>query len=130
MLHTFPFNLCYAFEPNKLKSGFPSKRPYSEAEDQLFVERWFAVCTTCTKELTYCLKHVRRLINSRYSQTCVQRPPLGPQKSVHCSKVKTKWSLFTVCSYKIAISFVKLGLKLAIVDRWSLFRGGRKHRFD
>jgi hypothetical protein len=60
-----------------------------------------------------------------YSQTCVQRPPLGLKKSGRCSKVKAKWSLFTVCSYKTAISFVKLGLKMAVVDRWPLFRGGR-----
>jgi hypothetical protein len=50
---------------------------------------------------------------------------LGTQKSGCCSKVRTKWSLFTVCSYKIAISFVKLGLKVAVVDMWPLFRGGR-----
>ena len=33
-------------------------------------------------------------------------------------------SLFAVYSYKIAISFGKLWLNLAVVDRWPLFRGG------
>ncbi len=63
--------------------------------------------------------------HTMYSQTCVQRPPLGLEKSGLCSKVKAKWSLFTVYSYKISISFENLGLKLAVVDRWPLFRGGR-----
>ena len=49
-------------------------------------------------------------------QTCVQWPPLGLIKSGRYSKV----ALLTVCSYKIAINFGKLGLRLAVVDRWSL----------
>jgi hypothetical protein len=48
---------------------------------------------------------------------------LGTQKK--WPKVKANRSLFTVYFYKIAISFGKLGLKLAVVDRWPLFRGGR-----
>ncbi len=61
---------------------------------------------------------------STYSQTCVQRPPLGLKQSGRCSKVKAKWLLFTVYSNKIAISFEKLGIKLAIADRWPLQTGG------
>jgi hypothetical protein len=56
-----------------------------------------------------------------YSQTCVQRPPLG-LKTVQW--LRQRWSLFKVYSYKIDISLGKFRLKLAIVDRWSLFRGG------
>jgi hypothetical protein len=69
----------------------------------------------------------KKLFKKKYvhSQNCVQRPPLGLKKSGRYSKVKAKWSLFTVYSYKIAISFVNLGLKLAVEDRWPLSRGGR-----
>ncbi len=38
--------------------------------------------------------------------------------------VGQKWSLFTVYSYKTAIRFGKLGLRLVVVNRWLLFRGG------
>jgi hypothetical protein len=55
-----------------------------------------------------------------YSQTCVQRPSLGLKKVA----VVQRRSLFTVCSYKIVISFGYLGIRLVLVDRWLLFRGG------
>jgi hypothetical protein len=51
-----------------------------------------------------------------YSQTCAQRPPLGLQKAV----VFQRWSLITVCSYKIAINFGKLVIRLVVVDGWFL----------
>jgi hypothetical protein len=35
-----------------------------------------------------------------------------------------RWMLVAGYSYKIAISFGKLGIRLAIVYRWLLFRGG------
>jgi hypothetical protein len=38
--------------------------------------------------------------------------------------VVKRWSVLTVCSYKIAINFGKLEIRLVIVDRWPLFRGG------
>ncbi len=52
-----------------------------------------------------------------YSRTCVQRPPLGLKKVA----VGQGGSLFTVYSYKNAISLGKLGSRLVIVDsgRWS-----------
>jgi hypothetical protein len=37
---------------------------------------------------------------------------------------KKWWSLFAPYSYKIASSFEKLGLNMAVADRWSFFRGG------
>jgi hypothetical protein len=39
-----------------------------------------------------------------------------------------RWFLFAFYSHKPAISFGRLGLKLEVVDKWSLFRDGR--RFD
>jgi hypothetical protein len=32
--------------------------------------------------------------------------------------------LLTGCSSKVAINFRIMGIRLVIVDRWSLFRGG------
>ena len=65
-----------------------------------------------------------------YSQTCVQGPGLGPQKSVRCSKGGR-------CSkvdqkYQVNLLMVQQGrgIRLVVVDRWPLFRGGRQHRFN
>ncbi len=47
-----------------------------------------------------------------------------------------KWPLYRVgrslqvFSIKIGIKSSLAGLRLAVVDRWPLFRGGRYHRFD
>jgi hypothetical protein len=56
------------------------------------------------------------ILSCRYSQTCLQRPPLGPQKSNVVQRLRHRWPLFTVYYYKI---LEKLGLS------WPLFRGGR-----
>jgi hypothetical protein len=40
------------------------------------------------------------------------------------------WSLFLGFSSKININFRLMGFRLFVVDRWSIFRGGRKHRFN
>jgi len=36
-----------------------------------------------------------------------------------------KWSLFKGCSLNFTISIEILGIRLAVVNRWPLFRGGR-----
>jgi hypothetical protein len=36
-----------------------------------------------------------------------------------------KWLLCTGCSYKIGIKFEKSGIRLVVVERLLLFRGGR-----
>jgi hypothetical protein len=53
-----------------------------------------------------------------YSQTCVQRP----LKKV---AIVQNWLLFRRRSLKITKNIKKLGITLAVVDRWALFRGGR-----
>ncbi len=62
----------------------------------------------------------------KYSQTCVQRSPMGP--------VVDKWSLFRgyLCHiYMLLYISSEWGLKMIVVsDRWSLFEGGRWLRFD
>ncbi len=50
-------------------------------------------------------------------------PTVGTQKSGFFQK----WLLFRGWALK---NTIKLGITLAIVDRWPLFRGGCKHRFD
>jgi hypothetical protein len=56
-----------------------------------------------------------------YSQTCVQQPPLGPEKRGRYAegcmiKISGKWaSCWPLWLY---------GFRLAVVDRWPLFRGG------
>jgi hypothetical protein len=52
----------------------------------------------------------------QYSQTCVQRPPLGLKKVA----IFQKW----LWSLKITINLETLGITLAVVERWPLFRGG------
>ena len=53
-----------------------------------------------------------------YSQTCIQRPPLGPEKC----------GCYTEgCLKKSGVSNLqtdRYGIRLAVVDRWSLFGGG------
>ena len=61
------------------------------------------------------------LIVTYYSQTCLQRPPLAPQKVA----VVHRWRLSRDFSIKIGIKISLAGLNLAVVDRWQLFRGGR-----
>ncbi len=56
----------------------------------------------------------------KYSQTCEQRQALRLKKSVRCSKG----------GRYLQVIFVKLGIRLAVVNRWPLFRGGHLHRFD
>jgi hypothetical protein len=73
--------------------------------------------------LTGCFAAGNTLVSLKYqtiiskfykcSQTCVQQPPLGLKKVA----VVKRWLLLTVCSYKIAINFSKLGIRLVIVDR-------------
>jgi hypothetical protein len=41
----------------------------------------------CTLIIAQTLK---KLIKAQYSQTCVQRPPLGPEKSVRLTEVSDK----------------------------------------
>ena len=55
-----------------------------------------------------------------YSQTCLYGHPWDPKilAFVH------RWPLLRVFSIKIAIEFDLAGLRLAVVGRWSLFRGG------
>jgi hypothetical protein len=50
--------------------------------------------------------------------------PVDSEKVAVVQMFMQRWLLFSVYSFKIAISFGRLGLKLAIVDRWPLFRGG------
>jgi hypothetical protein len=50
-----------------------------------------------------------------YSQTCVQRPPLGPEKSGRWKEVPDKTEILTG----------RWCIKLAVVNRWPLFTGGR-----
>jgi hypothetical protein len=52
---------------------------------------------------------------SKYSQTCVQRPPLGPEKSDRWKEVPDKTEILTG----------RWCIKLAVVNRWPLFTGGR-----
>ena len=52
-------------------------------------------------------------LNLKYTHTCVQRPPLGPQISGRCLKV-------TLC-YKMSTWDLRL---VAVIGRWSLFGGG------
>ncbi len=40
--------------------------------------------------------------------------------------VVLRWLLFRGCLSKISISIVLMGFRPVVVDRWSLFRGGRK----
>ncbi len=47
----------------------------------------------------------------------VQQPALELKKAA----VFKRWLLLSVYSYKIANNFGKLGLRLFIVDKWSLF---------
>ena len=56
-----------------------------------------------------------------YSQTCLQRPPLGPKKSGRCQS----WPVFTGFSIEIGIKSSLAGVRLTVVDRWPLFRGSR-----
>ncbi len=51
----------------------------------------------------------------KYSQTCVQRPHLGPEKSGRLTEVSDKIDIYTG----------RWWLKLAVVNRWPLFTGGR-----
>ncbi len=53
-----------------------------------------------------------------YSQTCVQRPHLGPKKAA----VVDRWSLFKghLCSKSLNRDLQKV----VVIDRWSLFGGG------
>jgi hypothetical protein len=86
--------------------------------------------------LTGCFAAGNTLVSLKYqtiitkyykcSQTFVQQPPLGLKKVA----VVKKWLLLTVCSYKIAINFGKLVIRLVVEDRWQYFRGGHEHRFD
>jgi hypothetical protein len=63
---------------------------------------------------------------TKYSQPCVQKPPLGLKKFGRCPKAMLirGWSL------KITINVKKLEITPAVVDRWPLIRGGHYHRFD
>jgi hypothetical protein len=40
------------------------------------------------------------------------------------------WSLFRGCLSKINTNFGLMGFRLVVVERWSLFRGGRQHMFN
>jgi hypothetical protein len=48
--------------------------------------------------------------------------PWGSKKAAVVQSLRHRWSLFTVYYYSILDN---LELKLAVVDRWPLFRGGR-----
>jgi hypothetical protein len=50
----------------------------------------------------------------KYSQSCIQRPPLGLKKVTGVQKVAVIQRLV----------LKKQLIRLAIVDRWPLFRGG------
>jgi hypothetical protein len=66
------------------------------------------------------------LIATNYNESKIFGDPyMGHHPQFENRWIKAKWSLFTLYSFKIAISFGKLGLKLAVVDRLPLFRGGR-----
>jgi hypothetical protein len=64
---------------------------------------------------------------SYYSQTCVQRPPSGPQNSGRYWQMAVilKSFIFLLYLYYLCKSSI-WGLKMGCVtDRWSLFGGGR-----
>ncbi len=63
---------------------------------------------------------------TKYSQPCVQKPPLGLKKFGHCPKVVVNPRLVIKNYYQCQ----KLEITLAVVDRWPLIRGGHYHRFD
>ncbi len=50
--------------------------------------------------------------------------PWDSKKVAVFLRLRQRWSQFTIYSFKIAISFGKFGLKLAVADMWLLFRGG------
>ena len=60
-----------------------------------------------------------------YSQTCVQRPPLGLKKVAVVQRLRQRGRYSQFIPIKFAMSFEKLELELAVVDRWPLLRCGR-----
>ncbi len=72
------------------------------------------------------LNLISSIIRFGNSQTCVQQPPFGPPKNGRRSEVVAIQGLHL----QITINIEKVGIALAVVDRWLLFRGGWKHWFD
>ncbi len=71
--------------------------------------------TTYVQQSLFCDPNGRRWRQGwLYSQTCIQRPPLGPEKSGSLKEGPDKTEIYT-CHWCI---------KLAVVNRWPLFTGG------
>jgi hypothetical protein len=70
-----------------------------------------------------CLCNYNHLLDLKcmHNQTCVQRPTLG----LKTLAVVQKRPLFRGWSLKITTNIEKLGIILAGVESWPLFRGGR-----
>jgi hypothetical protein len=56
-----------------------------------------------------------------FSQAFVQKQPLGPNNSGGYSKVAVYQRLI----FKVTIYLSWLGIMLVIIDRWTVFEGGR-----
>ncbi len=67
-----------------------------------------------------------RINKEIHSNLYTNNHPCDPKNVI----VVQKWLLFRGWSLKITINIEKLGITLAIGDRWQLFRGDRYDRFN
>ncbi len=68
------------------------------------------------------------VLTFKYSQTSVQRPPLGPpppqKKNGRCSEVVVVVTQWSGSSYKQVFIWAPWGSRKVVVDKRSLFGGG------
>ncbi len=84
-------------------TGSGSGSKWEKMEQRLKMPRRFHTALMVPTSMTDCQREGNKVLISisiiTYSQTCLQRPPLGPQKSSRCTEVAGLWRFFNKNQY-------------------------------